>query len=119
MYERGIFDISYDEDIIFDGCHCSITHMTILPNGDVYACQRGESKIGKVPEQSLYNIFYSKKLKEYRQFDKFKKRLDCELLRFCRGCPAVVKCTTGDFYVPNPQCWKWAEDSKSCNSWNL
>ncbi len=106
LYERGLFDTSYDQDIIFDGCHCGITHMTVLSNGDVYACRRCESLIGKVPEQSLYDIFFSQQLDEYRQFDKFRKCINCELQRFCRGCPAVAKCATGDFYAPDPQCWK-------------
>ena len=106
LYEKGLFDISYNEDIIYDGCHCGITHMTILPDGKVYACRRCESPIGKVPEQSLYDIFFSEQLDKYRQFDKFYKCSNCELLRFCRGCPAVAKCTTGDFYSPDPQCWK-------------
>jgi len=106
LYEKGLFNTSYEEDIIFDGCHCGISHMTILPNGDVYACRRCESLIGKVPEQSLYDIFFSEQLDEYRQFDKFEKCLSCELLRFCRGCPAVAKCATGNFYSPDPQCWR-------------
>ena len=106
LYEKGLFNTSYDEDIIFDGCHCGISHMTILPNGSVYACRRCESLIGKVPEQSLYDIFFSEQLDEYRQFEKFEKCFSCELLRFCRGCPAVAKCATGDFYSPDPQCWR-------------
>lgn len=106
LYEKGLFNVSYEEDLIFDGCHCGISHMTILPDGEVYACRRCESPIGKVPEQSLYDIFFGEKLDEYRQFDKFEKCAACELLRFCRGCPAVAKCATGTFYSADPQCWK-------------
>ncbi|MEI3394438.1 MAG: radical SAM/SPASM domain protein, ACGX system [Clostridia bacterium] len=106
LYEKGLFDISYEEDLIVDGCHCGITHMTILPNGTVYACRRCESPIGKVPEQSLYEIFFGEALDAYRQYDRFEKCSKCELLKFCRGCPAVAKCTTGNFYAPDPQCWK-------------
>lgn len=80
--------------------------MTILPNGDVYACRRCDSLIGKVPEQSIYQIFMGEALEEYRQFDKFEKCTKCELMRFCRGCPAVAKSATGNFYAPDPQCWK-------------
>lgn len=106
LFEKGLFSPSYEEDIIYDGCHCGITHMTILSNGTVYACRRCESPIGKVPEQSLYDIFWGKEMDEYRQFNQFEKCADCELLRFCRGCPAVAKCATGNFYAPDPQCWK-------------
>ena len=52
------------------------------------------------------DIFFGKKIEEYRKFNQFQKCKDCELLRFCRGCPSVAKCATGDFYVPDPQCWK-------------
>lgn len=107
LFEKGLFDISsYNEEIIYDGCHCGITHMTILSNGMVYACRRCESPIGRVPEQSLYDIFFSKQSNTYRQFDNFEKCSNCELLRFCRGCPAVAKCATGNFYAADPQCWK-------------
>lgn len=106
LYEKGLFDTSYDENLIVDGCHCGITHMTILSNGEVHACRRCESLIGKVPEQSLYDIFFGKELNEYRKYDEFTKCSKCELLRFCRGCPAVTKCSTGSFYEADPQCWK-------------
>ncbi len=106
LYEKGMFDISYREDLILDGCHCGISHMTILPNGEVYACRRCESPVGKVPEQHLYDVFFGEKLDEYRKFDRFSKCSSCELLRFCRGCPSVAQCATGDFYSADPQCWK-------------
>ena len=106
LYEKGLYDINFLGDDILDGCHCGISHMTILSNGLVYACRRCESPIGKVPEQSLYDIFFGKKIEEYRKFNQFQKCKDCELLRFCRGCPSVAKCATGDFYAPDPQCWK-------------
>ena len=80
--------------------------MTILSNGEVHACRRCESLIGKVPEQSLYDIFFGTELNEYRKYDEFTKCSKCELLRFCRGCPAVTKCLTGNFYGIDPQCWK-------------
>ena len=42
LYEKGIFKIpeNADQNMIYDGCHCAISHMTILPTGDVYACRR-------------------------------------------------------------------------------
>lgn len=106
LFEKGKFSIDYKDDIIYDGCHCGITHMTILSDGTVYACRRCESPVGKVPEESIYDIFFSKKMDRYRQFNNFEKCSQCELLRFCRGCPAVSQCTTGNFYAADPQCWK-------------
>ncbi len=37
---------------------------------------------------------------------RFERCAGCELLRFCRGCPAVAAATSGSFYAPDPQCWK-------------
>ena len=52
--------------------------MTILPNGDVYACRRFESKVGNVFEEPLYDIFITKE-EIYRDYDKFEKCSKCEL----------------------------------------
>jgi len=106
LYEKGLYNTNFECDEILDGCHCGISHMTILSNGIVYACRRCESPVGKVPEQSLYEIFLSENLEKYRNFEKFEKCSKCELVRFCRGCPSVSKCTTGNFYAPDPQCWR-------------
>ncbi len=106
LYEKGLFKIDYPKGTIYDGCHCGITHMTILSDGTVYACRRCESKIGKVPEESLKDIFFGAKMNDYRRFDQFEKCGKCELISFCRGCPAVAKCYTGSFYASDPQCWK-------------
>ncbi|MDE6706864.1 MAG: radical SAM/SPASM domain protein, ACGX system [Oscillospiraceae bacterium] len=108
LYEQGLFKIpeNHHPDMIYDGCHCGIGHMTILPTGDVYACRRMESKIGNVFEKSMYDLFVGADLEEYRQFDKFEKCSKCELRGYCRGCPAVTYGYTGDMYKADPQCWK-------------
>lgn len=108
LYEKGLFKIPEDHDptMIYDGCHCGIGHMTILPTGDVYACRRMESKIGNVFETSMYDLFNGASLDEYRRFDKFEKCSKCELFGYCRGCPAVSFGYTGNMYAPDPQCWK-------------
>lgn len=107
LYEKGLFKIpkGAKKDMIYDGCHCGICHMTILPNGDVYACRRFESKVGNALEQSLYDIFITNE-EPYRAFEQFEKCNQCELKGFCRGCPAVAYGTTGSFYGVDPQCWK-------------
>ncbi|MFV0518866.1 MAG: radical SAM/SPASM domain protein, ACGX system [Lachnospirales bacterium] len=108
LYEKGIFEIpkNADKEIIYDGCHCGISHITILPNGDVYACRRMESKIGNILETSIYDIFLGQTMEKYRDFNKFEKCAKCELYGFCRGCPAVAYGYTGDMYSSDPQCWK-------------
>lgn len=109
LYEKGLFtieDINNPDDLIIDGCHCGISHITTLADGTVYACRRCDSPVGKVPEESIYDIFYGKKMEEYRKFENFEYCAKCELKNFCRGCPAVAKCLTGNFYSKDPQCWK-------------
>jgi radical SAM/SPASM domain protein of ACGX system len=108
LYEKGLFRIpeQHDPEMIYDGCHCGIGHMTILPTGDVYACRRMESKIGNVLETSMFDLFNGAPLDAYRQFDQFEKCGRCELRGYCRGCPAVAFGYTGNLYAPDPQCWK-------------
>ena len=108
LYENRLFKLpeNSDPDMIYDGCHCGIGHMTIIPTGDVYACRRMESRIGNVFETSLYDLFNGAELDQYRQWDKFEKCGKCELRGYCRGCPAVTFGYTGNMYAPDPQCWK-------------
>lgn len=113
LYEKGLFKIpeecrqdSAAKKMIYDGCHCGISHMTILPTGDVYACRRMDSNIGNVFETSMYDLFMGSEMEGYRDFDKFEKCNKCELRGFCRGCPAVTYGYTGNMYAPDPQCWK-------------
>lgn len=107
-YEEGDFQIPSDvsEGVVYEGCNCGISHMTILPNGDVFACRRMESKVGNIFEVSLFDIFLGQPMDAYRDVQKLEKCSKCELLRFCRGCPAVAHGATHNQYAPDPQCWK-------------
>ena len=108
LFEKGIFRIpdGLEDDVIYDGCNCGNCHLTILPDGNVYACRRMESPVGNAFTESLYDIFTGDRMDRYRMYSDFKKCSKCELLRFCRGCPAVAFGGTGDFYSADPQCWK-------------
>ncbi|PKQ64149.1 radical SAM/SPASM domain protein, ACGX system [Labilibaculum manganireducens] len=112
LYEKGLFKIpdNLKEDVMYDGCNCANCHMTILPKGEVYACRRFESEVANVFNEKLYDVFTGDKMNEFRQYDKFEKCSKCELLRFCRGCPAVTYGYTGNFYGADPQCWKTIEN---------
>lgn len=107
LYEEGFYKIpeNMQEGFIYDGCHCGRSHITILPTGVVYACRRMESPVGNVLKDSLYNIWISDNMNEYRQYDKFDKCSKCKLKLLCRGCPAVTKGLTGNMYNADPQCW--------------
>ena len=107
LYEKGLFEIppNLKSDVIYDGCNCANSHLTILPNGDVFACRRMDSKVGNALKESLYGIF-TDKMDYYRQYEKFEKCGGCELLRFCRGCPAISYGQTHNMYGADPQCWR-------------
>jgi radical SAM/SPASM domain protein of ACGX system len=111
LYEEGLYKLpdTINEGFIYDGCHCGIGHITILPNGDVYACRRMESKVGNIFLNHLIDIWNSKELDEYRKVDEFTKCSKCKLKLFCRGCPAVTKGLTGNMYNEDPQCWMEVE----------
>ena len=107
-YEIGEFKLpeNVKEGIIYGGCNCGNCHITILPNGDIYACRRvAESKVGNVFEDRLADVWVCQ-MERYREYEKFSKCSKCELKPWCRGCPAVAKGTNGDFYAADPQCWK-------------
>jgi len=106
-YEKGIFKIPEDAQsgMIYGGCNCGNCHLTILPNGELFACRRFSSKVGNVFEDRIADIWVCE-METYREYTKFKKCAKCELQPWCRGCPAVTYGTTGDFYEADPQCWK-------------
>ncbi len=106
LYEEGLYKLSEQKDMIMDGCNCAIKHMTLLPNGTVYACRRFKSPVGKICQQSFEEIFLSTKMSYYRQVEKLEGCRDCELLYYCRGCHAVSAGTTGNFFNKDPQCWR-------------
>ena len=106
-YETGTFKIpAYACDgMIYRGCNCGNCHITILPAGDIYACRRvADSKVGNIFEDRLADVWITS-MEAYRNYDGFSKCSRCKLKQFCRGCPAVAKGYSGDFYGDDPQCW--------------
>ncbi len=107
-YEEGIFKIPADacEGVIYGGCNCGNCHITILPSGDIYACRRvRDSKVGNTLKDRIADV-WTGRMDEYRDYSRFKKCSGCELLAWCRGCPAAACGGDGDFYAADPQCWK-------------
>jgi radical SAM/SPASM domain protein of ACGX system len=110
-YETGEFKIPADAEngTIYGGCNCGNCHLTILPRGDVYACRRVQnSRVANVFEDRLADVWVCE-MEAYREYGRFKKCAKCELLAWCRGCPAVASGAHGDFYDADPQCWKEIE----------
>ncbi len=107
MYERGDFELVNDKETIYGGCSIGISGLVLLADGTAMACRRFPSYVGKVPESSIYDIFMSEKMNEYRKVHKLEKCSNCELFQICRGCPAVSYGMTGSWTAPDPQCWKF------------
>lgn len=107
-YEKGVFKIpeGTEDGMIYGGCNCGNCHMTIVPTGDIYACRRVQnSKVGNVFTDRIADIWVCQ-MEAYRNYTKFEKCSKCELLSWCRGCPAVASGKEGNFYAADPQCWK-------------
>lgn len=106
MGERKEIEEIKKQEIVVGGCSLGIASLSVLSDGTVYACRRFESPIGKVPDQSLIELFIdSPKLNDYRDLAQHKKCNNCPLLYVCRGCGAVTYGASGDFFNPDPQCW--------------
>jgi radical SAM/SPASM domain protein of ACGX system len=107
-YEQGLFDPNDfpDDETVYDGCNCGNCHLTILSDGAVYACRRMTSKVGSALNENLFDLFTGPAMDQYRKYENFEKCSHCELLRFCRGCPAVAYGFHGNMYASDPQCWK-------------
>lgn len=107
LYERGLWRIpeGLDANTIYDGCNCGNCHFTISAEGRLMACRRFDSYVGIV-EEDMCEVYHGAKMNAYREHEHFEKCAKCELLRFCRGCPAVAFGYTHSFYAPDPQCWK-------------
>ena len=107
-YETGEFHIpeNAEQGMICGGCNCGNCHLTILPTGDIYACRRVQnSRVGNAFKDRLADIWVCQ-MERYREYAKFEKCAKCELLAWCRGCPAVASGRDGNFYAADPQCWK-------------
>lgn len=107
-HELGLLRTNpYDKMTIYNGCQIGCGILTILADGTILPCRRLPIKIGKVPEQSIKDIFiYSTELKEMRDITRLKKCNKCDIRQYCRGCRSVAYETDGDYFSIDPQCWK-------------
>ncbi|CAD6492420.1 MAG: Coenzyme PQQ synthesis protein E [Candidatus Argoarchaeum ethanivorans] len=112
-HELGLIKpLPKDKETIYPGCAIGCSILTILADGTVLACRRLPLAIGNVPNQSIREIFiHSKEHNRMRQVEGMKKCGRCELLQFCRGCPAVAYGVHGDYMAEDPQCWKGVQDA--------
>lgn len=90
------------------GCLIGWQGVSIISDGSVMACRRLPVLIGKVPDQTLADIFInSPVLNEMRNFNEIEKCKDCDLVSNCRGCRAIAYgASNGNYYAKDPQCWR-------------
>lgn len=106
MYENGEITLPENKDVIFGGCSIGISGIVLLADGTAMACRRFPSYVGNVKNNSLYELFMSDKMNEYRKVENMEKCGKCDLLQICRGCPAVSYGIYGKWDAADPQCWK-------------
>ena len=107
LYEQGLWQIPPHAapDTIYGGCNLAHCHFTISAEGRLMACRRMESYVGTVDEE-MADVWQGPRMDFYRQHERMVKCSRCELLRFCRGCPAVAFGYSRSWLAPDPQCWK-------------
>jgi selenobiotic family peptide radical SAM maturase len=70
------------------GCGAAFNFLALLPDGEFHACRKFPSPVGNITRQTLHEVYYSQPTKLYRRGPEGCQT--CSLLKFCRGCPAVV-----------------------------
>ena len=99
---------------VTSGCLAGWTSLSVLSDGTVLACRRLPIPVGKLPEQSLEEIFFGSELmKKLRRRESFAECGRCDFYQICRGCPANVYSVTGDPFARNPFCFRKLIDRKT------
>ena len=97
-HEQGIFKIPEDarEGMIYSGCNCGNCHMTILPNGDIYACRRVQnSKVGNAFLDRLADIWVCQ-MEQYRDItENLKNAPDANCWHIAAAAPRLPAAGTG------------------------
>lgn len=112
-YEEGLVKLpeNVKPGVLYGGCHIGL-HGCILPDGTLLACRRTEgSEIGNIFDDDFLGEedLYRKRRFAYRELEKYEDCSKCRLSRWCRGCHAVARGQSGDFFARDPQCWHIVE----------
>jgi len=120
--ESGIFteNILADPESDMRPNICGVTEgrvMVIMANGDIFPCRRFPIKVGNALQDSLFDVYYSKQMREFRDLDK--------LHPFCQKCPNFTNCFGGarcvtyaytqKWNIPDVQCWRVYKDLNKPN----
>ena len=85
------------------GCGAAFNFLALLPDGEVHACRKFPSPVGRIPDQSLAAIYHGPAAKRYRQGPAACR--GCRLRHVCGGCLAVTATSGRDWRLArDPAC---------------
>lgn len=115
FYDLGIADPFDKENKAFCGiCEAGSAGITVLADGEIYACRRLDILAGKFPQQSLDDVFFNASLfKGLRNIEISNGCHECELFYHCCGCPAIKYAFNGSPYSEEPTCWKSMQNTRN------
>jgi selenobiotic family peptide radical SAM maturase len=86
------------------GCGAAFNFFSILPDGEAHACRKLPSYIGNAFEQSIGEIYYNDKARQYRAGTSACST--CDIRPVCGGCLAVTHgFGLNIFQDKDPYCW--------------
>jgi radical SAM protein with 4Fe4S-binding SPASM domain len=105
LFERGKYLPIPNPDFHL-GCSLGFSMPNIGADGTLYGCRLLPEKLGKIPEQSLEEIFLGNAfLKKLRRAKFYKKCGTCQFYSVCRGCPSKVFGSTNNAFNENDFCF--------------
>jgi len=105
--KNNFFPINTSTNPVVSGCEAAWSYFIILSDGTVAPCRRMPVSCGKMPEQTLEEIFLGSELfKKLRRKKYFENCGNCDFYKFCRGCPAYVNSISNSPFKENPLCFK-------------
>ncbi|MDD5146034.1 MAG: radical SAM protein [Candidatus Pacebacteria bacterium] len=100
---------------------CSVTEgrgLFVMANGDILPCRRLPLVVGNALNDNFLDVFYSQKMKDLRNLNKINY--------FCQKCSSFSSCFggarcvnyayTGEWNIPDIQCWR---ANKKINDFNF
>lgn len=116
-YARGEFyPVIPDSYTRVAGCLAGWSGLCLLSNGAAMACRRLPVVVGKMPEQTVEEIFLGNAfMRKLRRHEFFEGCSQCQFYAFCRGCPAATYGVKGDPFAANPHCFA-SEVAKPCHA---
>ena len=91
------------------GCGAAFNFLALLPDGEVHACRKFPSRIGRLGPSTLYDIYRSDLAERYRNGALACRK--CSLNTVCRGCLAIAYSLGRDIFTDkDPFCFA-AEES--------